>query len=177
MKPTIAIILGSAALVLAVPAHAQPDPLAPAAKGMAQCSKPDKARKTCSSLAYYKSAGGAHYDNRAIVMVSPQGPVLLETNTPVEVKNGAVCGAIRKEDVMAGKVRVGGNPLTGDQAAAVLGQLAQALAPVIGKEICTSYAADGDGFVGKSSIAGAYMPELDTPGIWVSESDGYTVAP
>jgi hypothetical protein len=51
------------------------------------------------------------------------------------------------------------------------------MSPILGKEICTRYEADGSGLVAKVTIAGADSPAPDQPVKWVSPKDGYTVAP
>lgn len=92
------------------------DPLMPARHGEAQCYTPDQARKTCRSLAYYDARSTLSYDNRAVVLISAAEPVTLETVTPVVVRAGAVCGAIRADDVQSGKLIVSGRQLTADEA-------------------------------------------------------------
>ena len=45
-------------------------PIAPAAQGQLQCYTPDVARRTCRSLAAYKSKANGAIDNTAIVLIS-----------------------------------------------------------------------------------------------------------
>lgn len=175
MRSTISI--GLATVFAAAPVQAQSDPLAPATTGMVQCHWPDTARKTCKSMAYFKRVGAAAYDDRAIVLIVPQGPVTLEGVTSVTVKGGAVCGTIRRRDLLASTLRVGRTTLSAEQAAPTLARVAQTRASMIDKEICSRYLTDGDAITVKASIDGTDQPALDHPTIWVKESDGYTVAP
>lgn len=177
MRTTLSVTLATVTALLAVPVQAQPDPLTPASTGMAQCYKPDGARKTCSSLAYYKRLNATTFENRAITLIAPQGAVTLETVTPVTLKGAAVCGAIREQDVLAGKLRANGTLVPPEQATPALAQISQALSSVIDKEICTRYVTEGVVLKAKASIDGVEQPALDQAVIWVKESDGYTVAP
>lgn len=175
--PTIAALLISAVASAPAPAQTDTGPLAPAAKGMIQCTRPDKVRKTCASIAYYTPAAGGAFINRAIVGIAPQGPVTLDVTTTVTVKNGAVCGQLRPEDVKAGKLAVAGNALPAEQATPALEQIAQALAPMIGKELCTSFAVQGDELAATVTIDGAPSGTPPQAVIWVAQNEGYTVAP
>jgi hypothetical protein len=165
-------MLGAAAVLapvlLAAPAHAQPDPLATvSAAGMVACLDPDKARKTCGGMDYYEHRGGASYTHRAVVLMDPKGPVVVEMVLPVEVRNGAACELVRKEDLMMAKVRVGGRLLPPEEAAPDLEFVVGLLESALGKEYCTTYVVEGDSVMSKTSIAGVYRPGLDTHLMWV----------
>jgi hypothetical protein len=153
------------------------DPLGPARHGEAQCYAPDRTRKTCRSLAYYDARATSSYDNRAIVLVSTEGPVTLETITPVVVRAGAVCGAIRVNDIQSGKLIVSGRQLTVDEARPLLGRLAEAMTPIIDKEICTTYVPKDGALVAHATVDGTPRPDMDQLVEWVKPSDGYIVGP
>ncbi|MBW8734716.1 MAG: hypothetical protein JF571_10490 [Asticcacaulis sp.] len=162
----------------AAAAAAYAPPLDPAASGQIQCYVPDTARKTCSSMAYYVARDDGSFDNRAVVLINKAPAVTLETTTRVGIKNGAVCGALRAEDIAAGKVSVSGRVMTPEEASPVLNSITQALGGVIGHEICTAFVPDASGkLTAQASMDGTRQAEQDQPVLWVAPSDGYTVAP
>jgi len=151
------------------------NPLTPTEKGELQCYRPDVQKKTCQSIASYQLTGPGTYDNKAVVAVSNEAT--LETHTPVVVKGDAVCGYIRAEDMRAGTLRLGGQVVPPDRAQPVLERIAQSVASLADKEICTRYKPSGADFTAKVSIAGAYRPDQDVTVKWILPSDGYTVTP
>lgn len=153
------------------------NPLAPAAAGQVQCYQPDDRKRTCRSIASYQRRDDGTYANTAVVLLSSAGPVTLETITPVTVKAGAVCGSIRAENINAGKLRIADRLLPDSEAAPILVRIVQSMAPLINKEICTSYEQSADGLTAKATIAGVYRSDADQRVGWVQPSDGYTVAP
>ena len=153
---------------------ASTNPLALAKKGMLQCYQPDVVKKTCDSIASYQRTGPGTYDNKAIVSLG--SGATLETHSPVTVRGGAVCGLIKAEDVMAGRLRIGDRVITGEQAKPILEHVVQAFAPFAGKEICTRYEPAGADFKAKATIAGASLPERDITVKWIEPTEGYTAA-
>ena len=151
------------------------NPLANAEKGQLQCYRPDVERKTCQSIAAYDRRGPGAYDNKAIIPLG--NGATLETHAPVEVRGDAVCGFIRSADVIAGQIKVGGEVLPPDRAKPALERIAQAMAALTDKEICTRYEPSGKNLTAKISISGAYQPDKDEAVKWISPADGYTVTP
>lgn len=155
--------------------QATANPLSNAETGLLQCHRPDVQKKTCQSIASYKSTGSSTYDNKAVVPLANN--VTLETHTPVVIKGDAVCGFIRAEDTVSGVLRVNNVEVESDQAQPVLEKVAQAMGQFAGKEICTRYEDSAGMLTAKVSINGAYQPSQDMQVIWVSPSDGYVVTP
>jgi hypothetical protein len=151
------------------------NPLVLAEGGMLQCYRPDIRKKTCQSIAAYRRTGPGTYDNAAVIPVGAD--VTLETHTPVVIKGSAVCGFIRGQDAIAGTLRVGGRVLDPEMAKPILERIAQAMAPMADKEICTRYEPVGTDFVAKISIGGSYRPDQDETVKWIGPADGYTVTP
>jgi hypothetical protein len=152
-------------------------PLAPAGKGMAQCYVPNTVRKTCSSMATYHQNADGTFTNKAIVMVSKSPPAIIEMNTKVQIKNGAVCGKILEENIKDAKLTVNDTEVSAEQAAPVLAQMALGMASVIGHEICTAYVKSGNDMVAKATLDGVPKPDQDQVVLWVSPADSYSVAP
>jgi hypothetical protein len=164
------------ALAGAPAAPAYPDPLAPAADGKMQCFAPTD-HKTCASIASYVSGGNGSFANIAKVLLSADPPVVIRTTSQVTIRDGAVCGAVLREDITSGSLTVNGQPIPPDKATPVLQQIADQLTPIIGHEICSTYVPDGPGFISKATMDGKPQPDQDQKMIWISPGDGYTVAP
>jgi len=154
-----------------------PDPLAPAASGMLQCYTPDVAKHVCQSLAGYRKRPDGSYDNAATIMLSPSPLVIMETETPVTIDAGAVCGAIRKQDIDTAVISVNGQKLSDTDAATARSQIATGMASLIGKRICTTYVPDGAQLIAKATIDGEAQPAMDQKVIWVAPADGFHVGP
>lgn len=165
------------ALMALAAAQTFPDPLSPAANGQVQCYAPSD-HKTCASTTAYTANGDGTYANAStILLAKTPAAVVVQLTTPVTIKAGAVCGALRREDVTGATVSVNGQPIPAEKAAPVLAGLAGAMGKVIGHEICTTFVPTGTGYVAKSTMDGKPQPDQDQKVVWVSPADGYTVAP
>ncbi|MES1976244.1 MAG: hypothetical protein V4472_27630 [Pseudomonadota bacterium] len=172
-------ILLPVAVLASLAGQASPpaDPLAPAASGMLQCYAPDVVRHRCQSLAGYRKRADGMFDNSAVVMLSPSPYVVMETVTPVEIDAGAVCGAIRKQDIEAAIVSVDGKKLVEPYATNLRARIAAGMKPIIDHRICTTYVPDGERFIARAVIEGSTQTTTEQTVIWVSPDAGYTVAP
>ena len=158
------------------PAQAYPNPLTPAGRGQIQCYAPTD-RKTCASMSVYTAKGDGTFANTNTIMMSKKPVVLIKMTTPVTIKNDAVCGTVRAQDITAGSLNVDGQAVPADQAAVLLAKVAASAGGIVGHEICTSYVGDGSGFTAKATMDGVPQPNQNQPVIWVTPDDGYTVAP
>ena len=152
-------------------------PLHKSDEGYVQCYEPNDAAKTCQSLAAYNRNIDGTWDNTAIVLLAPKQPITLETVTPVTLKQGAVCGYIRSEDVLRGKLRFSGEPISDEKAAPILIRIAAGMTTLVNKEICTEYVQGPNDLIAKSKIEGGTTPIPDQHVRWILPSDGYIVAP
>ena len=169
------LVLSLAAL--AAPEAGAADPLAAARDGMLQCYAPDQAHRTCKALSGY-AFGPEGVVNQAEVLVSPAGPMTMRTASPVVVREGAVCGPVRAEDIDASQVIFAGRPLGGDQAQRAKAQLKGGLGGLLGAEVCTTYLAAPQGYTTRVTVNGTPAPEMSgSPMIWVRADEGWTVAP
>ena len=165
-------------LVAAATVPADSDgPLHKSEEGYVQCYEPDDTAKTCQSLAAYKRNADGTWDNTAIVLLAPKQPITLETVTTVSVKHGAICGYIRSEDVLRGKLRISGQSIPPEKAAPILIKIAESMATLTNKEICTEYLPSQDDLLARINIEGGVTPIPDQRVRWMLPSDGYTVAP
>lgn len=151
------------------------DPIAPAAAGKLQCHSPDVANKTCKSIAGYQTGADGVIRNTARLPLANEPPVALTLISTVTVRDGAVCGVVTASDLEAGVIEVNGQPLAADKAGQIIAKVEVAMAPFLGKEICTRYTANGAMLLAHASIDGVAQPALDQPVIWVDPADGYRV--
>jgi hypothetical protein len=152
-------------------------PLGPAREGKGQCYSPDAAAKTCRSIAWYRWDDKGFITNRAEVALNATDAALVMTNeTSVAVKDGAVCGPIRVEDLVEATFTVNGQPAE----AAVTDHLRQAVASAWASRdrslICTTYTPDGDGFRAEPTVNGVARADLSEHVIWIAKDDGWRVA-
>lgn len=154
------------------------DALAPARHGELQCYTPNTQAKTCGALAGYTF--GAHGDitNTGDVAIYPNPVIVVHMTNRVEVRNGAVCGPMRQEDIDHATFTIDGQPATEEQNASMRTQFAQAAASMINVDVCTSYTPAPDGTLrAEATVDGTAHPEMAQTVIWVHPGDGYTVAP
>jgi hypothetical protein len=161
---------------LAAPENAaSADPIARSDGGELQCYRPNVEKKTCQSIASYRRTGPGTYVNTALLPLGDD--VTLETHSPVVIKGDAVCGFITRQEVLAGTLRVHNEVVAPETAKPALDRVADAIGPIINKEICTTYEPSGTDFTAKASLDGVYQPDKDSIVKWIAPTDGYTVAP
>ena len=165
-----------ALMALAAANPAYPAFLAPAASGQVQCYVPSD-HKTCVSTSVYTANSDGTFTDTSAVLLSKQPAVVLQISTPTAIKSGAVCAALRQQDVIAASISVNGQVIPPEKSGPILQKIAGSLSPIIGHEICTTFVPADGGFVAKASMDGKPQPAQDQKVIWVSPSDGYTVAP
>lgn len=168
-------------LVLIALAAGQPpvkdDPRKSIEAGMLQCHHPDTTKKTCRSIATYTERPDGMFNNTAIVLLASQPLVVMKSVAPVSIESGAICGAVRRQDIDVAAISVEGVDLSNDKAAPIRAKIADSWAPIIDHRICTTYVVSGDSIVAKASIDGVAHPAMDQEVIWVAPTDGYRVAP
>ena len=164
--------------LLSSPAAAQTaDPLAPAREGRLQCFEPNVAAKTCQSISAYTFQPNGVIDNPAQVLIMPSPVIIMNINSPVTIRNSAVCGPLAAADIQRATFTIDGAAASETDTAAIRNELTQQLAPMIGQETCLTLTPDGAGFRADTTIAGAPQPQQTQHVIWVSANDGYRIAP
>jgi hypothetical protein len=151
------------------------NPISKAEEGKMQCYRPDVEKKTCQSIASYQRTGPEAYDNKALISLSAN--VTLEMHTPVIIKSGSVCGFVKAQDVLDGTLRFNGVPVEAERAKPILEQVAEAMAAITDKEICTEYRMSGNDLAARVSVGGTYQPDHDQTVKWIGPDDGYIVTP
>ena len=172
----LALIVALSALASSALAAPLPPPIAPASSGKVQCYAPDRARKTCRSIAVFRDSLDGGVEEPSTVLISPDPVITMQTVSPVTIKNSQVCGFVRPEDISEATFSVGGVAATPEQSQSFRAKFtAMFNNGVFGHEICTSFVPDGDGLIAKVSIDGVVQPKMDQSVIWVSPSEGYHV--
>jgi hypothetical protein len=174
----ILLFLATGVTLAAAPTTATlPDPIAPAATGKLQCYMPDVSHKTCNSLAGYKTGPDGAILNTALVLISKNPVITMETVSPVAVKAGTVCGVVREQDVENAKFATADHALDAKQAGPLREKMKMAFKPIFNHEICTRYVADGDSLLANATMDGQALPGGEQRVIWVAQGDHYKVAP
>ncbi len=153
-----------------------PSPIEPAASGKLQCHQPNHEKKTCSSLAGYRAATGGGFENTASVALPTSPLIVMEIVSKVEIRDGQVCGYVRRSDVDGAQFTVGGVEAAADVTTNWRKRAAALYAAMFDHEICTAYVADGQELVTRVSVDGRLAPAMSQRVFWVSPSDGYKVS-
>ena len=180
MHPLLTISLLLAATLKpdrALPDDPGRDPLAPATSGMVQCYDPDTAGHTCRLIAAYRPATDGTWIKIATILPDPTQHMTVMLETPVAVRNGAVCGTFRRDQVLAAKLFYFARPVPADSALPVLAQIADALSGGFDHEICTSFVASGGVLLARPAFTGTPLVLVDQRMIWVRSDAGFRVEP
>ncbi|MGH6870792.1 MAG: hypothetical protein ACREHE_04720 [Rhizomicrobium sp.] len=169
--------LCAAPFLLLLMAADAPDPLAPARDGSLQCYDPRPLHKTCHALDGYTFDADGTIHNEATVLISPDEMIVMKTVSPVVVRDGAVCGPVRRADVMSAAIYMQGRKLPQEMAVQVRLKIAAAMTQRFDKEVCTTYAPYQDELYAHVTLDGQPDPESSDYVRWVKPDDGYTVAP
>ncbi|HEY1928245.1 MAG TPA: hypothetical protein VGG92_12340 [Caulobacteraceae bacterium] len=169
-----------AALVLAAPvvARAAPlgGPLAPAGAGKLQCFVPDMTKHTCQTLDSYAQDASGVIQNTSTAVVSADPPITMTTRSPVILREGRVCSAVQNEDIAQATFTVAGQPADVRQTADLRTHISEAIKPLVGHEVCTTYSQSGSAYVARSTLDGAAQSDTEAF-IWISPTDPWKVAP
>jgi hypothetical protein len=168
------------ALILAVAAQAAPpavtaDPLAPARIGDVQCYTADPVRKTCRAMGGYSFGADGKILNKAEVVIQASPVMTMTTVSPVTVRDGAVCGPLSGID--KAQISFRGRRLPEEDAASIRTQLLASMAPMLGKEVCTTYRRSGEWWIAEVTMDGVARPDMQDTVLWVPASAGYVVQP
>ncbi|MFA6116506.1 MAG: hypothetical protein WC729_21090 [Sphingomonas sp.] len=155
-------------------------PLEAAWKGQLQCYEPDTVKKTCRSLAEYRRAPDGSITNIAHILLVMSPTTVWNIESPVRIEAGAICGAIRQQDIDASDMTtvMDGTDMEDPKFHKRVDEAVEAIAkPILGRDICTRYAAEGKYLIAKISIDGVAQPAMDQKVIWVAPDAGFRVRP
>ena len=172
-------VLVSAPFVVGLVAVAQPgsfpEPIKPAEAGKLQCHAPDRAAKTCQSLASYRALGDGVFENMAHVGLPTVPVTVMDVVSRVTIQNGQVCGRIEQADLETARFTRNGVELSAAMTAEYRKRVAMLYSSTMGHELCTAYEVDGEELITHPSIDGVAAPEMSRRVIWVSPEDGSRV--
>lgn len=149
------------------------DPLASARAGKLQCANPNVEKKTCMGLSSYKLNPDGSFESTTTIVIAPQPLVTMEVKAPGTVKDGALCGPIRKADFEAATLKVDGKPLDEAKASTIRTQVVGAITPMLDKMGCARETPDGAGFKVEVTLDGVAHPEMTQRVLWVKPDEGY----
>ena len=153
--------------------QAAADPLASARAGKLQCANPNVEKKTCMALSSYKLNPDGSFESTTTLVVAPQPLITMEVKAPGTVKDGALCGPIRKTDFDAAKFQMDGKPLDEAMAGAIRTQVVGSITPMLDKMGCARETPDGAAFKAEVTLDGVAHPEMTQRVLWVKPEDGY----
>ena len=153
--------------------QAAADPLASAKAGKLQCANPNIEKKTCMGLSSYKVNPDGSFESVTTIVVAPQPLITMEVKAPGTVKDGALCGPIRKADFEAGTFKMDGKPLDEAMANAIRAQVIGSITPMLDKMGCARETSDGTAFKAEVTLDGVAHPEMTQRVLWVKPEDGY----
>src|SRR5262249_22807421 len=125
-------------------AHAQADVLAPARQGDLQCYAPNTQAKTCAAMAGYTFDAQGNISHVGDIVIYPNPVIVMHMTSRVVVRDGAVCGPLRQEDIDHATFTVDGQTPLAEDMQTIRTQFAQQAASLLNVDICTTYTpADG----------------------------------
>lgn len=167
------------ALLILAGANVQPDVdiLAQSKSGKMLCSNPDAATKSCSSISSFKVSADGSVTETTEILLTPEPPITFTMSIATEVTRGSNCGVMTLDDLRRGQVRANGEALPPDRNAFVLERLEKSMGSLAGKKVCDALQLENDNLVKYGQVEGVDIKLPAKPVMWVSPSDGYTVAP
>jgi hypothetical protein len=162
-----------ALLILAATAPMQAaDPLAEARAGKIQCVNANTANKTCMAISTYTLNKDGSYETATTLLIAPQPLITMTVKSAGIVKDGALCGPVRKADFAAATLEMDGAPVNEAMASAIRAQVLGSVEAMDGKMGCGTEAADGTVTV---TLDGVAHPEMTQKALWVRPDEGYKV--
>jgi hypothetical protein len=169
----LALIAGVAAAPEAL-AQAS-DVLGPARQGQVQCFEPVVDRKVCGVLSRYAFSPGGTISNDADMLVLSDPLVVMRMSSPVVVRDGAVCGPLREEDLSRATFTVNGEAASTEDAESIRRAIGRQMAPMMNVEVCTTFTPDGDALRADSTANGEPRPEMSERVLWVNPAEGWRI--
>jgi hypothetical protein len=171
--------LFAAALVLAaasVPTRPA-DALAPARLGQLACAAPNATRKTCGALVGYTWRKDGTVEGWAEALLGEDPALSFRARSVGRVRSRAFCQIVVSEHVETVEFLVDGRPASARVTEQAREMLFHAMANFIGREVCTSFVANGSFMRMVMTADGRALPEFSAPMIWVDPNEGYSVKP
>ena len=169
----LAIFLAASASATVVEA----DVLANVRAGRMICSNPDNVAKTCTTISRYELQTDGSLHETSEILFSPNQPVSFEVQAKTTLEKGAICGAMLQADLENGVVRLNGTPLPPDKSKAVIANLMEKLAPLLGRKACEVLRVEDGRLLKLGQMEGIDIPLPPKPVRWITADQGFKVAP
>lgn len=172
LRPLAAVAL---LLTAALPAHASDaDAWAPAKDGAILCSSPDFEKKTCDalSLVSFDPEGFMHNEDQWVQPEIDEG-VVISMRSKASLKNGRSCMVYDEAFIDSASFARDGAPVPEDESANYRRRLKEALAEVIGHELCLRLSPYGKSYSAQMSIDGFEIAAATRWVAWVKPGNGY----
>ena len=144
-----------------------------ATQGRPHCFRADLTTMTCLGIGHYRRVSGDTFDAISEMAIGPN--VTIETHTRVVLKDGAFCGPIKRQDLIAGRVRVLGQVISAADARPVMKQLLEMYAPVLNQEICTRLEPFESSYIMRGMIDGEPRPDTDMTVVFIEPGDDFAI--
>ena len=141
------------------------------------CSNPNDGAKTCSAISRYEIVDGAALRETTEVLLSPKQPMTLQLTVKARLEKGAICGQLSLDDLEDGIVRMNGTPLERQKNKLVMASLSEGLAPLAGRTICEVLRFEDGRLLKYGQMEGMDFRLPPKPVRWITEADGFRVAP
>ncbi|MGQ0531204.1 MAG: hypothetical protein ACT4OF_00760 [Caulobacteraceae bacterium] len=165
-------------LFAGAPAAAQSaEVLAPAREGRLQCFEPNVAQKTCQSIGGYTFNADGAIDNAADVLTMPSPVIIMRVNSPVTVRDNAICGPLTAADIDRATFTIDGAPANEQDTSDIRAAMTEQLGPMLNVELCMTLTPVDGGFRADTRVGGIERPDQVQRVIWVRPEEGYRVAP
>jgi hypothetical protein len=150
------------------------DQLAPARAGKLVCVLPVESEKLCNTLVTLTFRPDGSVSHHSDILMGDQPRIVLSTDYPVKLKDGAFCGAIGPADVDAARIVVDGAPAPPEQADQIRTVMKANIAARNMQEGCVKPVLRNGGLVMTGIFDGVDTGSADRM-IWVGPNEGYAV--
>jgi len=154
-------------------AGASVDPLKPARSGRIQCHNPDLARRSCEAMSRFVFLQDGGVVAMAAVKISDHPLTIVQTVTPVTVREGQVCGDL--QDTRISQLMIEGRPARPEESKEVGDALREVWREDFGKPSCSRYTAEGELLTVETTVDGVPRPDSRRRMMWVDHDSGFGI--
>lgn len=164
-------------LVLLLAAAQTSETLNQIGRGKLQCYLPDVETRTCVAIASYaKQTDGSWINVADQIAPMPSSPRMV-TRTRVTIDGDTICGPIKRDDILRSEFIAPTGRLSPEDAERMAMMIADAMASVLDRVICTRYKYQDGAIIAEISIDGVRQSSLDEPIGWIDANSGYVLRP
>jgi hypothetical protein len=176
MAWTISFAAGLVLAAASVPA-APSDPLTLALEGRLACVVPNATKKTCGALFRYIWRRDGTVEQRVEELVDEDPGLSFTRRSVGRIRARSVCQVVVSEDIEDVEFFVDGAVASEGASARGRERMFYVWTDLIGREVCTSFVANGSSLRMVVTADGREVPQFSRPMIWVDPTEGYSVKP